>query len=317
MRQIPANMVLGMSWTLRANCGLGHSSRTADESEATCARLRESVELSKAGDVRPFLKWPGGKRWLAHEIADYISARLTGRYFEPFLGGGAVFFALRPRQGILSDLNPDLINTYRQVQKNPDVLIARLRKKRVTAHNYYQVRGQNPRSSLERAIRFLYLNRTAFGGMYRLNREGKFNVPYGGGERTPSLLWEKDLIKSASRALDGATLRVSDFEDILNEARVGDVVYCDPTYTVVHQNNGFVRYNEVNFSWEDQRRLALAARRATTRGAVVIISNACHLAIRQLYWPIKPITRRRHSLMSPRVSGRRDVQEYLFVFENK
>ena len=115
---------------------------------------------------RPFLKWPGGKRWLAREIAYYISTRLIGRYFEPFLGGGAVLLALQPRQAILSDLNPDLINTYRQVQKNPDVLIARLRKKRVTAHNYYRVRGQNPQSSLERAIRFLYLNRTAFGGMY-------------------------------------------------------------------------------------------------------------------------------------------------------
>jgi DNA adenine methylase len=153
--------------------------------------------------------------------------------------------------------------------------------------------------------------------MYRLNREGNFNVPYGGGQRTPSPLWEKALLKSASQALNGANLRVSDFENILSEARLGDVVYCDPTYTVVHENNGFVRYNEINFSWADQKRLALAARQANTRGAVVIINNACHLEIRQLYWPIKPITRGRYSLISPRVSSRRAVQEYLFVLENK
>ncbi len=307
----------GMSSRSRSNSDLGPFSGTAVDFAAMCERLRQAVELSKAGNVQPFLKWPGGKRWLAGEIAAYISAHLTGRYFEPFLGGGAVFFALRPRQAILSDLNRDLINTYRQVQNNPDILIARLRKKRVTAYNYYKVRRQNPRSSLDRAIRFLYLNRTAFGGMYRLNRKGKFNVPYGGGERTPSPLWERALLKSASRALNAATLKVSDFEDILSEAGVGDVVYCDPTYTVVHENNGFVRYNEVNFSWADQKRLALAARQANARGAVVIISNACHLEILRLYWPIKPITRARHSLMSPRVTSRRAVQEYLFVLEKQ
>lgn len=110
----------------------------------------------------------------------------------------------------------------------------------ISEADYYRIRETEPADSFARAVRFLYLNRTAFGGMYRLNRFGKFNVPYGG-ERTPEALWRDALIDSASRALAAADLRVSDFEPLMNQAGPGDVVYCDPTYTVTHNNNGFIR----------------------------------------------------------------------------
>ena len=283
-------------------------------------RLRPDCHLrpeqtTKLARARPFLKWPGGKRWLASEIINHISSRLRGRYFEPFLGGGAVFFALRSPNATLSDINSDLINAYRQVRENPEALVKRLRRKRISANNYYRVRAAKPACPLERAVRFLYLNRTAFGGMYRLNGDGRFNVPYGGGDRTPAPLWRQNLINTASQLLKGVKLLVSDFEEIMEQAGPGDVVYCDPTYTVAHENNGFIRYNEVNFSWSDQKRLASVALRAMRRGTTVIISNACHGEIRELYWPYEPTTRVRKSLISPEVSFRREVHEYLFILE--
>jgi DNA adenine methylase len=263
--------------------------------------------------LQPFIKWPGGKRWAARQIAELVAARLSGTYFEPFLGGGAVFFHLRPPKAILADVNEDLISTYRSVRRDTGAIIARLRRYRVTEENYYRIRERDPKDPIARAARFLYLNRTAFGGIYRLNLEGRFNVPYGGGERTPAILWERGILEHAARALRNAQLKVSDFEPILNQARPGDVAYCDPTYTVAHDNNGFIRYNERNFSWSDQRRLAVVAGAATRRGATVIISNAHHASIRELYPGAQFITLTRISRITPRASLRRAVDELLIT----
>jgi DNA adenine methylase len=261
--------------------------------------------------VLPFLKWPGGKRWAGHRITDLIRERLTGTYYEPFLGGGAVFFELRPPRAVLSDINPELVNTYRLVRDSVEEIISRLKKLPVNKQTYNRLREVEPDEPILRAVRFLYLNRTAFGGIYRLNLNGKFNVPYGGGERTPAVLWERTLLKNASEALASAELRETDFELVIDLAKKGDVVYCDPTYTVAHDCNGFVRYNERNFSWADQIRLADAARRARQRGAVVIISNANHRTIRRLYPEASFNVLQRLSLVSPDVTKRRSVQELL------
>ena len=266
-----------------------------------------------AQPLLPFIKWPGGKRWAARQIAELVAARLSGNYLEPFLGGGAVFFHLRPSKAILADVNEDLIATYRTVRRNSGAIIEQLRQFRVTEDDYYRIRERDPKDPVVRAARFLYLNRTAFGGVYRLNLKGRFNVPYGGGERTPAILWQTEILEHAARALRKAQLRVSDFEPILSLARAGDVAYCDPTYTVAHDNNGFVRYNERNFSWLDQERLAAAAGEATSRGATVIISNAHHASIRELYPAAEFTTLRRISRITPNVSFRRPVDELLIT----
>jgi len=226
--------------------------------------------------IKPFLKWPGGKRWLAHYIQALLAGRKFERYFEPFLGGGAIFFALRPTSAILSDINPDLINIYKQVKYRPRKLLERLQEIKVNKRAYLCMRSYEPECHRERAVRFLYLNRTAFAGMYRLDQQGRFNVPYGGGSRTPAILWRDNLLVNASRALKGATILTADFEKIIAMASEGDLVYCDPTYTVAHNNNGFIRYNEHNFSWKDQIRLAEASLSAAARGASVLVSNAFH-----------------------------------------
>ena len=264
--------------------------------------------------ILPFLKWPGGKRWITPHILSLLNGNNFKRYFEPFLGGGAVFFRLMPFSAILSDINDDLINTYVQVKKRPEDLIRRLQTIPVNKETYLYVRASDSKCKIDRAVRFLYLNRTAFSGLYRLNQKSEFNVPFGDGKRTPEILWKKKLIDNASKALKNASLYTGDFEEYLGEATKGDLVYCDPTYTAVHNNNGFVRYNERNFSWFDQKRLAKAARQAAARGAIVVVSNAFHGEILALYKSAKTVVLNRKSLLCPDKSKRKATKEYLFAF---
>jgi DNA adenine methylase len=149
--------------------------------------------------------------------------------------------------------------------------------------------------------------------MYRLNRHGEFNVPFGK-DRTPAPLWEQDLLMSSARALRRAKLVALDFEQAISEANRGDLVYCDPTYTVAHNNNGFVRYNERNFLWEDQKRLARSCHSASARGALVIVSNAYHGEVLDLFSPPQHIAVTRTSRLCPEIEHRRNVDEYLFIF---
>jgi DNA adenine methylase len=186
----------------------------------------------------------------------------------------------------------------------------------VDKETYDNFRRSSPTRQLERAMRFLYLNRTAFGGIYRLNRMGMFNVPYGGGERTPEPLWSENLLVNASRRLKRAHLHTTDFEEVLTGAKPGDFVYCDPTYTVAHNNNGFVRYNERNFSWDDQKRLADTCRRLYKEGVTVLVSNADHTDVIKLFRPPRLLRLDRMSLLSPDSEKRRATTELLFVFHH-
>jgi len=265
--------------------------------------------------VLPFLKWPGGKRWLAPQLTKLIRPHLSGTYFEPFLGGGAVFFSLKPERAILSDINEALVNVYTQVQANHEAVIKRLRGMSVSAHNYKKIRDLQTSNMIQRATNFLYLNRTAWGGIYRLNSSGRFNVPFGGGERTPEPLWKNHLLLRAAKVLEMSSIVVSDFDPLLERANKGEVVYYDPTYTVAHNCKGWITYNEKNFSWADQKRLANACKKAAKRGSRVIVTNACHTSIRQLYPDAKVRILNRKSLVSASPFKRGDVDEYLFVLD--
>jgi len=273
---------------------------------------RPEAPLSNSAPAQPFLKWPWGKRWIASEICDLIRPRLVNRYFEPFLGGAAVFFHLCPRRAVLSDVNGELIRTYEAVRDDWRRIVAHLKQMRVTRAEYNDLRLSQIKGKYSKAARFLYLNRTAFGGIYRLNRSGEFNVPFGGA-RTPAILWQRGLLRQASCVLRDVELVACDFEVMLDRAGIGDVAYCDPTYTVTHENNGFIRYNEANFSWVDQERLAAAAKRARARGALVVVSNAHHEAVHKLYKNANIITLSRNSLVSRDLKGRKVVHEYLFI----
>lgn len=267
--------------------------------------------------TQPFLKWPGGKRWLSSRVSALITQESFDRYYEPFLGGGAVFFALKPEQAILSDINPALIETYEQVRRDPTAIAERLSEIPIDSTTYYRMRSERAGSALDRAIRFLYLNRTAFGGMYRENMRGEFNVPFGGGDRTPELLWRTTILTQASEALCSAKLLSGDFEEIVSKAKQGDVVYCDPTYNTPSKRGPFRRYNGTRFTWEDQERLASVAFQASERGALVLVSNDDSYDIRKLYSSIKRLQFERASCLSAKLAGRRKIRETLYILHPK
>lgn len=236
----------------------------------------------------PFLKWAGGKRWLTQRHMDFFPDRFQ-RYHEPFFGGGAVFFWLRPDDAVLSDINGDLINVYAQIRDCwEEILIGleRHQKLHCKAH-FYDVRAQEPSEPIERAVRFIYLNRTCWNGLYRVNKSGKFNVPIGTKDR---VLMSDDFAR-ISRDLKKAQLTSGDFEPIIARAGTGDLIYVDPPYTVKHNNNGFIKYNENIFSWDDQERLASSVRAAVARGVQVMVSNADHDSVRELYAGVGEIIR--------------------------
>lgn len=231
--------------------------------------------------MRPFLAWAGGKRWLVANHSTWLRHGAK-RYIEPFLGSGAVFFYLRPASAVLSDLNHELVLTYEVLRETPDLVFRHLRRHhRLHSHaHYYSVRDSRPRSKASRAARFIYLNRTCFNGLYRVNRQGSFNVPVGTKE---NVILPTDDFKAISCALQGAELAARDFAETIRLAREGDFLYVDPPYTVRHNSNGFVKYNEKIFSWGDQRRLADSLAEAASRGACILLSNADHASVHELY----------------------------------
>jgi len=231
--------------------------------------------------IEPFLKWPGGKRWLASRHLNMFP-KTYGNYIEPFLGGAAVFFALSPVDAYLSDANGELINAYNRIKHDWAKLeqgLAIFHKKH-DSDFYYEVRKKNPKDPIARAARFLYLNRTCFNGIYRVNKEGKFNVPIG---TKDEVSFEDGYLEKVAKALKNARIRKRDFAVAIGKAREGDFVFIDPPYTVMHNNNGFVKYNAQLFSWKDQARLASAIKAAGQRGALIMMSNADHKSVRELY----------------------------------
>ncbi len=235
-------------------------------------------------------------------------------YAEPFAGSAAVFFHLAPQRAILSDLNSDLVSAYRQIGIDYRAVERRLATWPVDAGFYYELRAENPSCPIERAARFIYLNRTCYGGLYRENREGQFNTPYGGGSRTPAPIIKKRLLEKAHFALRNVTLKVCDFEDILSYAAENDVVFCDPTYSNVRKGN-FDRYGKVIFGWEDQLRLANAANAAMERGALVIISNGYFWDTIPLYCHAYRIRLHRKKAIGNRVKQYERHLEYLFILD--
>ena len=263
-----------------------------------------SVDVAEP-TLAPFLKWAGGKRWFADRCLHLIPTDYN-RYIEPFLGSGAMFFALRPREAILSDLNLDLIDCFRAIRDAPDKVAAKLavHHRLHDKDHYYATRSAKPDDPIERAVWFLYLNRTCWNGLYRVNRRNEFNVPIG---TKTTVVLPNDNFPLASRILSETALHHQDFEATLDLAREGDFVFVDPPYTVKHNLNGFLKYNDKIFSWADQMRLRDAVVRAAGRGALVLVTNANHASIREIY----------HGVGHQHVVGRASVLAASSAYRNK
>lgn len=251
----------------------------ADANDTERAWIRNERFARKP--LKPFLKWAGGKRWL-FESGQFHLPPVEGRYIEPFLGGGAVFFENHPQRAILSDANSRLVELYLVIREQPEEFEYRL-KQHAKAHSkdhYYRLRSMRLKTPVSRAAQFLYLNRTCWNGLYRENLKGEFNVPIG---TKQTVVFENDDFAAWSRALATCKIECRDFEAVIDEADHGDFVFVDPPYTVRHNMNGFVKYNQNIFAWEDQIRLRNSLGRAVGRGAAFAMTNADHESIRDLY----------------------------------
>jgi DNA adenine methylase len=240
-----------------------------------------SNDLETNSVLQPFLKWPGGKRWFIQNHSKFLPIHFN-RYFEPFLGGGAIYFHLQPKNAFISDINPDIIEAYSAIKNHWKSLKRSLQyhHRNHSINHYYKIREREHSQLIQSASRMIYLNRTCFNGIYRVNQEGKFNVPIGS---KTNVILDTDDFKNLSDLLKNTRLSVCDFEVAITQAKRNDLVFADPPYTVRHNLNGFVKYNETLFSWDDQVRLAKVLHKAKDRGVKIVLTNANHSSIRDLY----------------------------------
>ena len=274
------------------------------------------VPASDTGEkqiVMPFLRWAGGKRWLLHRLPEILGSFPVENYHEPFLGGASMFFGVRPGgTAFLSDLNEELIETYVTVRDAPADVWRELRKHENTEDFYYDMRAKSFKDPVKRTARFIYLNHTSFNGIYRVNLRGQYNVPFGHRQspKPPTL----EHLLEVSDHLEGNQIQVCDFECALLNVRKKDLVFLDPPYTVAHNNNGFVKYNQKLFSFEDQRRLARVIEAIRKKGAYYILTNAAHDSISDLFdRNERRLEIRRRNNVGGKAAKRGNAAEYLFT----
>lgn len=259
---------------------------------------------------KPVVKWAGGKSKIVNQLSKYFPARFNN-YHEPFLGSGAVFFYLYPQlrsrnaRAYLSDLVEELINLYKVIRDDVNALINISKRHIYDEDYYYMIRGQNPSelSDVERASRILYLNKTCFNGLYRVNKKGQFNVSFGS-YVNPKIV-DEDVLRNAAVAFRQAELFAGDFEMVLENAQEGDFVYLDPPYYPLSATANFTGYTSGSFSVEDHIRVKDVFEKLAARGCYVMLSNSDTEFVRKLYsnFNIKTISATRAINSNPNKRG--------------
>ena len=266
----------------------------------------------------PVVKWVGGKRQLLPQILPLIPKRMTA-YCEPFLGGGAVLFALQPKRALVNDLNQDLITVYRVIKEDANALIEHLSRHENTPEYFYRIRDLDrdkeayaALSDVEKASRLLYLNKTCYNGLFRVNASGAFNSPYGH-YRRPNIVNEQ-IIRGVSRYFNSCdiTFFSGDFASVLEQVPKGGFVYLDPPYDPVSDTASFTGYNRGGFGREEQVRLKECCDALTARGVKFLLSNSATPFIRELYGSYRvSIVQARRAVNS--VASRRGAIEEVLV----
>jgi DNA adenine methylase len=264
----------------------------------------------------PFLRWAGGKNWLTTYLKQLIKNLNYNNYHEPFVGGGAIFFSLDPQHNghntFLYDMNTELIVAYQTLQNKPLKVIHKLQKYKNSVDEYYSIREKESKGSITQTARFIYLNQTSYNGLYRVNKSGKYNVPYG---YRKNVIFNEENLLSASRALQGTHIFNGDFTESLRYIGENDLIFLDPPYTVSHNQNGFIEYNKNLFSLNDQYRLNDYINEIKNRRAFYILTNAAHKTIRDIFRKEEDrlIVVERNSLIGGKNAKRTKIQEYLFT----
>ena len=268
-------------------------------------------------EVRPFLKWAGGKTQLLPQLEELLP-RTINTYFEPFIGGGAFFFHLanknRFKRAVLNDWNPELVNAYRVVSDFTEELIEQLGQFEISKDYFLEIRATDPNdlSPVRRAARTIYLNKTAFNGLYRQNKKGQFNVPWGQ-YKNPRIL-NPEVLRACGRVLNHyASLYTGDFSKSTEGAGEGDVVYFDPPYVPLSSTSNFRSYTSDGFTMDDQKRLAEHFKELVNRGAAVIASNSDTPEVHELYEGFERHTVKARRNINSKGGKRGPVNELIIV----
>ena len=265
-------------------------------------------------ETYPIVKWVGGKRQLMFELLKNMPENYN-RYFEPFIGGGALFFYLQPDNAYISDMNEELINLYQIVRDNVDELITDLQKHDISKEYFMEIRNIDRTkeyknwSNIQKASRFIYLNRTCFNGMYRVNSKGEFNVPFGH-YKNPRILDENNLI-NCSNLLQRTEIRHADFSEILKKVKKGDFVYFDPPYVPLSETSSFTSYTKDGFDVDMQFKLRDVCDELELLGVKFLLSNSDTKLVNELYenYNIKKVFASRQ--INANADGRGKITEVL------
>jgi len=241
--------------------------------------------------LRPFLKWAGGKRQLLSDLRQYIPKDFSSTYFEPFVGAGAFLFDLQPKKAVINDKNIELINCYQTIKDNPEELLELTREyqQNISKERYYELRELDRKpdfhqlSNVQRAARIIYLNKTCFNGLFRVNSQGQFNVPYGANKKP--VVADEAVIKAISKYLNNNNIKITnqDFADAVSKAKKGDFIYFDPPYDPLSDSSSFTGYDLSGFGKDQQRQLREVCDKLVDKGCKVLLSNSATDFIKQLY----------------------------------
>jgi DNA adenine methylase len=266
---------------------------------------------AEPANIRPFLRWAGSKRKLLKHLTRFVPKRWN-KYYEPFLGGGSMFFYLGPKRAEVSDASLPLIQTYRSVADHPNEILKFLRPLKPDKETFDRLKHYAPRSQANKAAQFIFLNKACWNGLFRVNSDGIFNVPYGL-PKTDFIIDERNFDRcSAQLRRREVSVRCQDFSEIEPRVCRDDFVFLDPPYVTLHNMNGFADWNESLFSWKDQVRLASMAKRLLAKGANILITNAAHPDIRELYPDFAMRRFKRHSTLASDTSRRTTTSEAIF-----
>jgi DNA adenine methylase len=283
------------------------------------AAVASAAPVLEQPPAKPFLKWVGGKRQLLWAIGARVPSSYSGRYFEPFLGGGALFFHLMntpgraPKSAVLADTNGRLIRAYRGVRDDVERVLRSLKNRRNKKEDYYRTRSLDidaSESDAEVAAWLIYLNKTGYNGLYRVNSKNRFNVPFGRYEKPG--FYDPETLRRCAEALAAADIRLEDFEKATAKAKKGDLVYFDPPYVPLSATSSFASYTKGGFGLDEQRRLRDLARSLKRRGVHVLLSNSSAPEVFELYKDGFSITRVQATrVVNSKASGRGAVTEVL------
>jgi DNA adenine methylase len=268
--------------------------------------------MASRSEADPILKWAGGKRQLVPQILERLPRKMK-TYYEPFVGGAAVFFALakekRFERAVLSDRNTDLIELYRAIQSDVDAVIAELKNMPHSEADYYRIRDSRPRSAAKRAARLIYLNKTGYNGLYRVNSKGEFNVPFGRYARPK--ICDEPRLRAAAEVLQGVELLVEDFEVVCQRAKAGDAVYLDPPYLPLSPTSNFSSYHSLPFGLEEHERLARTFQKLARRRVAAVLSNSDTEETRRLFGSFDLVTVQATRAINSNAKRRGPVPEIL------